>query len=352
MRFIIILTLLLCSHATYGSHFDGIATYLSGQNADTEHSSKIQNLWQKYNNNNLSEIRKWQKAQLSASLQPDNSELVFYPFSGPDVVHMLSFFPHEKTYMMIGLEDAGSPNDLALNRISLEQLRLGIDSLLERSFFVTSEMWGDFAKAKQGVLTPMLTLLKLMNYNILSVDQVYLNHQGQMGASKTDAKGIKILIQTPGSSTIQEIYYFSASLTNNHRMIQTYLNQHQKIITYLKAAQYALFSPEFSQIRRVILDKSSIILQDDSGIPYHFFNSTEWDIALFGKYLGPYGDSFKGYQQPSLKIAYRNAPDQPINFSLGYGYRKTQNCLMKMVKKDKPAGQSHRLLISNSFVIW
>src|ERR1035441_7736220 len=106
--------------------------------------------------------------------------------------------------------------------------------------------------------------------------------------------------------------------------------------TYLKAASYMLHKPGFSMIRERILSDSLVILQDDSGIPYHFFATATWRVQLYGEYVRPYG-SFRPLEQPDLRKAYLTTGEKgpkPLDFRIGYGYGRVESNLLLATKAD------------------
>jgi hypothetical protein len=105
-----------------------------------------------------------------------------------------------------------------------------------------------------------------------------------------------------------------------------FLSSVQGSTTFLKATSYMTHKPEFSIIRDQVLAKSIAVLQDDSGIPYHFF-AAPWHVQLYGTYDHPYG-SFKWLQQPDLRKAYGTPGTKPLEFRIGYGYSKAPSNLL------------------------
>jgi hypothetical protein len=85
--------------------------------------------------------------------------------------------------------------------------------------------------------------------------------------------------------------------------------------------------PEFSLIRDQILANSGAILQDDSGIPYRYFQTGAWKVQLFGDYNRPYG-SFRWLEQSDLRNAYKSAGSKPLAFRVGYGYSRIASNLL------------------------
>jgi hypothetical protein len=324
------------------NQFDEIANYLAGYDSPIEHQEEMDKLWDDYEEKNLKYLQEWQISEI-ASLNLSNDCKVFYPFSGPDVVHMITLFPNCKKYVMVGLEPNGRVANLEKEKIDLEFLRKGIYSLLNRSFFVTSEMWGSFRIEKNGLMVPMLALLKRLDCQIIKVEQFYLNEQG---ISTTDVKvgnGIKITFKQDDYDYPQEIFYIRKSLTEDAHGIDLFIKNDKPLITYIKAAQYTLFDSRFAIIRKAIVDQSDIVLQDDSGLPYRYFNNKNWQVSFYGNYEGPYGKEFKAYGQEDLKRVYEKSDLKPLPFSLGYGYRKISTILIKAIKKTLSSEKSEQI---------
>jgi len=84
----------------------------------------------------------------------------------------------------------------------------------------------------------------------------------------------------------------------------------------------------FSGIRKLLLEKSAVILQDDSGIPYHYFQSGTWDITLYGMYTGPI-EMFKDHFEKDLAAAYGKGSER-LNFR--FGYARSSNILLAKKK--------------------
>ena len=93
---------------------------------------------------------------------------------------------------------------------------------------------------------------------------------------------------------------------------------------------------EFSIIRGMVVDYSAAVFQDDSGVPYHFFEPTKWGVQLYGEYTKPYG-SFAWLEQPDLRKAYLAGGVKPLTLRLGYGFGKVTSNLL--LAKRLPQGQ-------------
>jgi len=74
-------------------------------------------------------------------------------------------------------------------------------------------------------------------------------------------------------------------------------------------------------------------LQDDSGIPYHFFATARWRVQLYDNYVRPYG-SFRWLEQPDLRKAYMTLGPKPLDFRIGYGYGRIASNLLFATRMD------------------
>ena len=93
---------------------------LEKQPAWIKHRRELDGAWSRMEEDTLPAMRAFQKQELSA---PAITEApVFYPFSGPDVLMVTVFFPRNSTYIMVGLEPAGTlPTPKQLGRKSLDK---------------------------------------------------------------------------------------------------------------------------------------------------------------------------------------------------------------------------------------
>jgi len=87
--------------------------------------------------------------------------------------------------------------------------------------------------------------------------------------------------------------------------------------------------PRFSQVRAMILENSTSILQDDSGVPLAYFDPTRWNLRAFGRYVMPI---FPAYYQPKLTEFYQRTQPAPIDFGVGYRWRPNESNLLWAVR--------------------
>lgn len=307
-----------------------------------EHRAKLDEMWKRADTDFVGGMRGFGESTLK---QDTGSELpVFYPFGGPDSLTAVEFFPHAPYYVLVALEPTGTlPRASQLQKKDLPlyfgAIRQSLSSVLGRSFFVTREMDKEFrGQLADGLMLPILSLLVRTDHQILGLRNLRINEEGRVvdwpadnaEGTKYKNRGIEIAIQGKNSPP-QTLYYFSVNLDDKHLQgntgFQAYVKSLGSVKTMLKATSYMTHHPEFSAIRNDILAQSEAVVQDDSGIPYKFFDPTMWQVHLFGDYEKPYG-SFRWLEQPNLRAAYHSPGVEQLPFRIGYGFHRAPSNLL------------------------
>jgi hypothetical protein len=347
-----------------------VALYLAGMKPDSFIAipAKLQNLayYKLYSDSmnrgfkhieaiRLSKMREWAKTELAPELAAPKT--VFYPFSGPDILHCVQFYPDADQYIMIALEKYGSmpvmdKMDSTKTINTLNSVQKSLEDIFGKSYFITRKMLHDVSNQWNGVTPVAAVFLVRAGYTILDVKYKHLLDDGKtLVAIPTDSMGkytnacVEIYFQKNKNSKIQKITYFKTNLCDDpyggmasfkvNKPLQIYLNNMPECYTYVKSASYLMNYATFETIRDICLRKSKSILQDDTGIALRYLDKSKWTIKLYGNYVKPVSD-FKGVDQQELYDAYKkdSANIQPLPFSLGYHWanKNTQN-LMKFTKK-------------------
>jgi len=319
---------------------------LQQSDAWEKHSHELDRAWDHLETQMLVPARAFQQHALSGIA----SDRVFYPFSGPDSLMATTFFPQAHVYVMVGLEPAGTLPDtkhLAHRDLAvfLARERTTMSSVLGRSFFVTRQMDRQFrGQVTDGLFQPILHLLVRTGHTILGFRYVRLDDSGALIERAADYhapgiignKGIEIDFRTAAGGPVQKLIYLSVNLSNDrlrdNRPFLTFVSGLKGTATLLKATSYMLHRQDFSIVRDQVLTNSAAVLQDDSGIPYHFWASPAWRVQLYGDYVRPYG-SFRWLEQPDLRQAYRTTASQPLAFRIGYGYGRVPSNLLLAVRQ-------------------
>ncbi|HXB70718.1 MAG TPA: hypothetical protein VNY05_20970 [Candidatus Acidoferrales bacterium] len=305
------------------------------------HRRQLDIAWAGIEEQTIPRMREFQKAELGDA--PLEKSVVLYPFSGPDALVLTVFFPQNPTYVMVALEPPGTlPTPKQLSRQDLVRKLAGVRdtvySELHRSFFITRQMDRQFrGQVSDGLLPPILHLLVRTGHTILGHRFVRLDENGLVAGraegapSETGNRGVELEFRTDADQSVHKLFYYSTNLSDqrlsqNHPFL-TFLSKLNRVTAFFKATSYMTHKPEFSLIRDQVLAHGGVVLEDDSGIPYHFFREQSWKVQLYGAYVRPYG-SFKWMQQPDLKQAYTSSEARPLQFRIGYGFGKIASNLI------------------------
>jgi hypothetical protein len=307
-----------------------------------DHQRKTDESWKRAETDFVGGMRTFAESTLKQGTGPERP--LFYPFGGPDALTAVVSFPHSPEYVLVALEPAGTlPSFSQLEKkkdlpIFLGAIRESMASLLGRSFFVTRQMDKEFrGQLADGLMLPILSLLVRTDHQILGLRMIRVDEEGKVVAWTDEAmgakfrnRGVEIAFQGKDASP-QRLSYFSVNLDDKHLIankgFQTYVKDLGTVKTLLKATSYMTHHPEFSAIRNLILTQSEAVVQDDSGIPYMFFDPTVWQVRLFGEYERPYG-SFRWLEQPALREAYQGPGVEKLPFRIGYGFHKAPSNLL------------------------
>jgi hypothetical protein len=285
----------------------------------------------------LSKIRAWGDAYLAAP-----KPTMFYMFSGPDFLYADTFYPNATTYVLSALEPPGSVPDLtrfspATLAAALYNVERSMASILSFSFFITQSMKLDLGDGQlSGTLPILYVFLARSGKTIRDVAPIALDasgvmHFGSGDAGKNATHGLRIVFA--GADRQQKtLYYFSTDLSNSSVRVSGFLKFSETLApgnSLIKSASYLLHSANFSTARNFLLTHSTVIIQDDSGIPLAFYDPKRWRLFPFGRYAGPI-EKFPGRYQPGYAELFRRA--QPIDFGIGYRWRANESNLLLSIK--------------------
>ncbi|MCX7606019.1 MAG: hypothetical protein N2170_01975 [Bacteroidia bacterium] len=282
---------------------------------------------------------------------------VFYPFSGADWPTLYYVYPKGNRYVFFGLEQEGDPHELSLLSPqdiarNLQGTLATLGDLLRLSFFKTKDMQVQLAHGKvRGLLPVFLALFARTGHSIYSVQHIYLKNGGTIDTLKGGTRkppqsawddpitGLRFEIGLP-NEPVQEVIYLSLNAANSGIERQTgskdFLSSLRPCVTLIKSASYLLFGPDFSEMRRLILSQSVALLQEDTGIPYRYFDTAAWRVQLYGVYHQPIA-LFRSKYQNDLWQAYRTYPVRRLPFTIGYHTVPGQSNLLWAVRRDPQA---------------
>jgi hypothetical protein len=310
------------------------------------HARYFDSIFAREENTHLSRIREFSEKYLTTK-----HDTVLYMFSGPDFLYATSFFPAASTYVLAGLEPVGkipeltNLNSFVIDR-ELRNLEGSLGSLFNYSFFITQNMKSQLREGPVfGTLPILYVFLARTGKTVHELDFVNLDQQGNLevadkGASLSQgiAPGVKIVF-SEGDGPKQTLYYFSTNIADEsfeRSGFSAFLAKLGPADSLLKSASYLLHKSHFAKVRKLLLDSSETIVQDDSGIPLGYFGARRWRFLAFGRYRGPIS-IFANFYQPRMAELFQNA--NPIDFGIGYQWRKNESNLIVAQKQPLPEGE-------------
>lgn len=277
-----------------------------------QHAAFMEREWARFDRGRLERMRAWAQAEL------DVRGAVFYPFSGPDFVYAYNLFPRAGTYVLAALEPVGTvppPDQVPLG--ALRGVQSSLHTLLTAGYFVTKDMRANL----RGTLPILYIMLARSGCTILDVKPI--------------ANGVQIRFDAANGGR-RTLFYVTSDLSNGgfrgNKGLHSLLRESGARTAFTKAASYLMHTNEFSAIRESLLNNFRVIVQDDSGIPFRYFDPAKWNIRLHGAYTPPL-DLFKEHYQPDLAQAYGSGAGRPVEFGLGYRWNPREATVIVASRK-------------------
>lgn len=282
------------------------------------HAERLGRAWARMDQRQLVKVRAWAAANLPQANR--SAAAVFYLFSGPDFLYAQTFFPNSSTYILCGTEPVGTVPDMtqmppgALDA-DLENLRRALDTMLTTHYFITKDMRVDLTRGQVGGTLPIL--------------YVFLARTGCTIHRVTTNAGSAQIDFTGPTGQRQTLHYFKTDLSNGgaNSAFFKFCKQRAPGMSIVKSASYLMHGDGFSTARDFLLANSSVIVQDDSGIPLRAFDPRRWTLRFCGNYEGPI-ELFKEHDQPDLAAAYQRSNPAPLGFAFGYAWQASKGALL------------------------
>ena len=286
-------------------------------------SKEVTANWARYSQKIADPMSQWALAEL-----PVAPNTVFYPFSGPDFVTVHQLFPTAQRYVMVAMQNAERPLDLAnlapdLIDPSLAVLTSAWQHFGENGFYVTSylEKYLYSTRANIGASTFIVSFLTLQGFEIERVVPIQVAADGSLQELSPDTprwRSVRIQASKQGKSIVVD--YLKIDLSNpglqaapqNLALIATLT----KYPVLFKAASHLPQNVGFNMIANQVLADSPLIVQDETGLSYSTLIRAH-QVALFGKFVVAH-HSFPSYHVDLAKAFAQRDDTKPLNFRFGY----------------------------------
>ncbi len=194
-----------------------------------------------------------------------------------------------------------------------------------------------------GTLPILYVFLARSGKTVREVSLVRIDEQGAVqpedNSRNSAARGVKIVFADSEDGEARTLYYFSTNLADDGVKNSNFLKFLGSLgpgDSLIKSASYLLHSGGFAKVRDFLVTNSAAMVQDDSGVPLHYYDTKKWDLQPYGRYLGPIG-VFPGRYQPAYAALFRNS--RPIDFGIGYRWRPNESNLLLALKKPEAVAE-------------
>lgn len=349
--------------STQINKFEEFALFVTGQQfpasvTDTtidltfwkNYQEKINVDWPSMDSTRLKPMAAWRDEEINPKI--NDSLLLFYPFSGPDFLHAYTLFPNAADYLFLAQEQLGEIPDLSVMKQTdlsdyLDKFYYSIRDIYQRSYFITGRMNTDLYNARvKGVLPLIVFFMAQTGHYVIDVKYEYISSDGSFKPltsitgrfSATEC--VTISFSSKDSEQVKTLRYFRCDISDEGFKptpgFNKYLSNLGDVNTYIKSASYLLHYGTFTTIRNIILADSKAVLQDDTGIPYKYYDTQKWEAYLYGVYVKPISDFTSPYlMQNDLKKVYDEGGEnvKELPFSLGYHWRSGEQNQMLFIRK-------------------
>ena len=338
--------------------FDGFARLISGNteklpaNVDpTYYDSFSKQLNQKLveiGKSRLSPITNWNQTALKRNSKSDTTS-VFYPFSGGDFLHVNSLYPNANHYVMMAQESVGSIPDMTkMDKVQTREYIEAADFILRdiyaKSYFITMNMIKDTKSSPvNGMLPVLLWSISKTGHTVTSVEELSVDESGKktytpFKVGVNAAKAVRITFGNKEKGILKTLTYYSCDISNSgiekDKALAATLKSIPASNCFVKSASYLMHYETFTTIRNTVLDKAIYLVQDDTGIPYKYFDKSKFKMELYGNYVKPVSDFSENLFQKDMAEAYKTKEFiGALTFSLGYHWQTKDQNQMIAIKK-------------------
>ncbi|MBN2729516.1 MAG: hypothetical protein JXR53_09865 [Bacteroidales bacterium] len=332
-------------------YYDDIARYVAGlpvsdsselkeytdKDGWKSYAADLDQNWENFQTSKLDVMKPWIDKELGEI--NNSTETVFYPFSGPDFAYMYTFLPKAESYYMIALEPVGIiPNISKINNSAsfFGAMNNAIRDNLNLSFYITKSMKSQMNNEQiKGTLPVLLFFMARMDLHIQNICPATISKDGELVVSETEnmktadkkfTNGVEITFIKPGENKLSKVYYLSVSIRNDGfealPEAEKYLkSMPEDMTTFVKSSSYCMHEDKYNTIRDICLTHSKYMVQDDSGVPFRFFDKNKWNFNFYGIYTRPI-PVFSHFYQEDFKNAF---PAEPKRLGFRFGYPEESN---------------------------
>lgn len=259
------------------------------------------------------------------NLSKPNYQTAFYPFSGPDVVTVMSIYPKANYYVMMADQypeyaflDKPEKANAAAQSFECSMLT----NFSRRGYYRTNDLNG-----KDG---PKPRFIKLLIYNIAfsgskieDIKPLYVDQSGLILPVDANQQpdGVRFLLKAKDGRSVT-LDYLRADLSNagfekRPEFAQAIARKSSQVVL-LKSASHLLQNPKFSKMSDTLIANSKWVTQDETGLDITPF-SNNYNLELYGKFVAAHPLWAKNESAQRLAKYFSSHPSkEDLPFILGY----------------------------------
>lgn len=272
------------------------------------------------------------RAFLRNKLPSKRPSTLLYPFSGGDALTAIAAFPHQRRYVLLSLEQGGSPTPIAaMSAIQSRRARRHFlhtsRRMLMNDFSHTIDLQEPEGKRLPGLLPLLLFGLRTHDARVTGMRTFRITVQGTLvyfnraelaraGRWPRREKGkarygrlwsdphynqpyshIELRFRLPGDNADRVLHHVAVDLSNpglkNAPGLDRFLSRLGPHNLMIKAASYLMWKPRYADVRNLILRQARVLVADTSAPPPDHLRSHGLKVQVFGRFSCPMLRSFR-----------------------------------------------------------
>lgn len=271
-----------------------------------------------------------------------NARTAFYPFSGPDVVTLMSLYPNAEHYLMVADQtpeyDQVEATAAAAPRTQASAFECQmLAGFAQRGYYLTNDLIG-----KNGPKPRFLTLLHhniaFAGASIESQRVLHLADDGNVAVRESGqaAHGVRFVLRNRDGRTVT-LDYLRIDLSNSGIEktpgALAAMSRHAREAVLLKSASHLLQKPYFSTLAEVLVSHARWLTQDETGLDIGPL-AANFNLTLYGKFVAAH--PLWAANESSRRLAqYYSTHSRTEDLPFYLGYEKVGGSIL-MVGRRKP----------------
>ncbi|MCX5746788.1 MAG: hypothetical protein NT062_30305 [Proteobacteria bacterium] len=310
------------------------------------HCKALQPYLDKFKAEMFDKAHGWFVANLPKSLPAE----VVYPFGGGDLISALVPFPDASMISTISLELAGDPRNfatrspaelekdlLAFRKVIGPAINIGLNSSINLSAGQRNSIPSQLASHLLGLAVGGFEVTGVRYFTLDDAGAIHYLSKEEIDVDARTGKSlsgnwkspafaqsfanVEVQFKKPGDPTVRVFRHIAWNLANDylkaHPGLIKHLESKGKVTHVTKGGVYLLWLPDFSTIRKHLLEHLVFMVSDSTGIPPAYAGPAGMVQEPFGSFDGPMlSDMESNKATADMRTLWKGA--KPVPFRFGY----------------------------------